>query len=138
MHKKTAKADIKAPSLFQDKTITQNASEATTKAKGASSSTSTDPIKGSSTAKQTCVGITTPFNPSRTPSHSPMEMGTETRKRWRIKDEVERLSVAQLKTARRALNEAILSQDTVELALVYLFDRDKFDLSDLQDILVGM
>ena len=53
----------------------------------------------------------------------------------RRRGEVEQLSAAQLETA---LDEAILSKGTAELALIYLIDRYEFDLGALKARLVGM
>jgi hypothetical protein len=49
--------------------------------------------------------------------------------------EVEHLSKAQLKIA---LEEAIMSQGTSELAVIYLINHYEFDLRILKAILVGM
>ena len=59
----------------------------------------------------------------------------EVRMKKRRRGEVKHLSAAQLETT---LDEAILSQGTAELALIYLIDRYEFDLGALKARLAGM
>ena len=59
----------------------------------------------------------------------------EVRAKKRRRGEVEHLSAAQLQ---KTLDEAILSQGTAELALIYLIERYEFDLGALKARLVGM
>ena len=59
----------------------------------------------------------------------------EVRTKKRRRGEVEQLSAGQLE---QTLDEAILSQGTVELALIYLIDHYEFDLGALKARLVGV
>ena len=64
-------------------------------------------------------------------NHSLMEAPAKKRRLG----EVKQLSKAELETA---LDDAILSKGTAELALIYLIDRYEFDLDALKARLVGM
>ena len=59
----------------------------------------------------------------------------EVRTKKRRRGEVEQLSAGQLE---QTLDEAILSQGTAELALIYLIDHYEFDLGALKVRLVGV
>ena len=59
----------------------------------------------------------------------------EVRTKKRRRGEVEQLSAGQLE---QTLDEAILSQGTAELALIYLIDHYEFDLGALKARLVGV
>lgn len=65
--------------------------------------------------------------------NSIMELEVDMKERRR--GEVEPLSVTQLSTA---LDAAILSQGSTELALIYLIDRYELNLNGLKAILVGI
>ena len=60
-----------------------------------------------------------------------MEVQTKKRRRG----QVDRLSAAQLEAT---LDDAILSQGSAALALIYLIDHYEFDLDALKDRLAGM
>ena len=63
-------------------------------------------------------------------------MQVQTKKRRQ--GEVEHLSPAQLEATLDAAIQPILSQDSPELAIIYLIDRYEFDLDALKAKLVGM